>query len=151
MCGKHLYIPGKSNGKGLVCNSVLVMEFIEARNQYFIQISYDRKKMMPVITYSKRGGMTLEALRNFYPETIKEMYVDVEEGIDLKEVSHVANDLELQEQQSTLCFLIKNLYECFKQRDCTFIQISPLVLTKDNKFRAANVIVHVDSDALFRQ
>ena len=106
---------------------------------------------MPVITYSRRGGMTLEALYRLYPETIKQVFIDPIKGIDMNEIGKVAVDLGVQDKQSTLSFLIKNLYECFTQRDCVSIQLSPLVLTKDNKFRAANVIIHIDNDAAYRQ
>lgn len=94
--------------------------------------------------------MTLEALRNLYPETIREKMLDINSSLDMKDIAEVAVDLGLQDKQSTLCFLIKNLYECFKQRDCSIIQLSPLVLTHDNKFRAANTIIHIDGDALYR-
>ena len=47
--------------------------------------------------------------------------------------------------------MVKNLYECFIQRDCLEIQINPLVLTPDRKFVAANIIVRLDPDAIYRQ
>ena len=43
---------------------------------------------------------------------------------------NVAKDLGMAEQQSTLVFLIKNLYECFIQRDAKKVMINPLVLTR---------------------
>ena len=66
-------------------------------------------------------------------------------------LNQVAVDLGIADKQSALSFLIRNMWECFRQRDCTLIQLSPLALTYNNKFRAANVIIHVDNDALYRQ
>ena len=77
MCGKHFIIPGRHE-LGLSCNNVLVSEFIEAKEIYFMQISYSRSKGKPVITYSDKGGFTYEALRRFYPESIKRIYIDMD-------------------------------------------------------------------------
>ena len=55
------------------------------------------------------------------------------------------------EEASRASFLIKNLYECFLQRDCTEIFINPLVLTPHKKFVAANAIIRIDDDSLYRQ
>ena len=82
MCGKHLVIPGK-NENGLICNSVLVSEYIDYKHAYFIQISYSRKHMMPMITYSEKGGLSYEQLQKQYPETIKNILIDVKKGLDL--------------------------------------------------------------------
>jgi succinyl-CoA synthetase beta subunit len=68
---------------------------------------------MPVITYSKTGGMALDTLEKLYPERIKRLYIDYSEGINILDIMQVASDLEVVEKTSTLIFLIKNLFECF--------------------------------------
>lgn len=47
--------------------------------------------------------------------------------------------------------MIKNLYECFIQRDALEIVLNPLVLTPQHKFIAANTMIRLDSDAMYRQ
>ena len=47
--------------------------------------------------------------------------------------------------------MIKNLYECFLQRDLLQIAINPLVLTPQRKFIAANTLIELDPDSLYRQ
>ena len=61
----------------------------------------------------------------------------------------IAERLNIPEQ-STVSFMVKNLYECFVQRDCTEIQINPLVITPQRKFVAANTFIHLDEEALYR-
>ena len=50
-----------------------------------------------------------------------------------------------------MAFLLKNLYECFIQRDALSITINPLIVTKENRFVASNTKVDIDPDALYRQ
>ena len=73
---------------------------------------------MPVITYSSHGGMHYKKLLEDYPDDIHRIYIDYAKGCNLRDLLCVARKLELNDNQSsTLSFLIKNLYECFVQRD----------------------------------
>ena len=65
------------------------------------------------------------------------MVIDYEKGLNLMELQTISKNLGVA-NSSKLAFLFRNLYECFKQRDCERIEISPLVYTKDGEFRAAN-------------
>ena len=51
----------------------------------------------------------------------------------------------------TLSFLVKNLFECFEQRDCENITINPLIYTKQKKFLAANPRITIDPRSHYRQ
>ena len=50
-----------------------------------------------------------------------------------------------------MLYIVKNLWECFVQRDAKTIEVNPLVLTKQGEFKAANSKVFIDDDALYRQ
>lgn len=70
-------------------------------------------KQKPVITYSSRGGMNLMNIAKRYPDSVHRIFIDIEKGLDLNMLLKVAGDLGIQEKQSSLVFLIKNLWECF--------------------------------------
>ena len=55
MCGKK-YISMHTGPEGYICNCVYIMEQLEPDLEIFLSISIDKKKQMPVITYSKHGG-----------------------------------------------------------------------------------------------
>jgi len=114
MCGKNLVNPKNFNDKiGYLCQSVLIMEKLAIEKEFYLAINYDTKDSCPVITYSNRGGATLARIMTTYPESIFQIKVDVNKGLDLATLLNVAKDLGIAEQQSSLVFLIKNLYECF--------------------------------------
>jgi succinyl-CoA synthetase beta subunit len=52
---------------------------------------------------------------------------------------------------SKLFFTLKNMYECFKQKDCLFVSANPLLITHDDQFVAANSKIIIDPNALYRQ
>ena len=74
------------------------------------------------------GGLSWAKLRQHYPERIHEIQVDYQHGIDFVALSDFAQKMGIQEP-SKVSFIIKNLYECFLQRDCSMIVVNPLVLT----------------------
>lgn len=136
MCGKYLTTdfstPSfKPNPDGYLCQSVLVMENLEIEREFCLLISYDYESMSPVIVYSTKGGLSYDRIKKEYPETLKRIPVDVEKKLDIETLHKVARDLGIPGQISNLVFLIKNLLECFLQRDAHLVAVNPLVLTKD--------------------
>lgn len=48
-------------------------------------------------------------------------------------------------------FFLKKMYDMFMQRDCEFVEIDPLVVTFEGSLVAANSVIEIDDNALFRQ
>jgi succinyl-CoA synthetase beta subunit len=46
--------------------------------------------------------------------------------------------------------MMKNIYDCFIEKDCDMIEINPLVLTKQGKVLAADSKITIDDNAAFR-
>lgn len=93
----------------------------------------------------------MERIRDLWPESIHQIEIDVRKGIDLRDLMHVAKNLNLSpNKQSYLVFLLKNLYECFIQRDCEKITINPLTLTKSEEFQVASAKVTIEKNSYYR-
>lgn len=137
--------------KGWLCNSVLIYEMLDVKKEFYISIDYDRQLQKPVITYSKQGGMSLKEIEKRYADTLYRIPIDVQEGLSYSKLLEVADNLGVHEKQSSLVFLLKNLWECFVQRDALTVQINPLIFSKDDKFYAAHCFVRTDPDASYRQ
>jgi len=136
---------------GYFCGSVLVYEQLDISREFLLKIDYDYAAQKPKITYSTRGGMPLSLVAKRYPDTIHEIFIDVNEGLNMQSLLKVAGDLGVVNKQSFLIFLIKNMYEAFIQRDALRIEINPLIFARDQKFYAANCQIKIDPDAIFRQ
>ena len=107
------------------------MEELDIEREMFLSISYDRTQQVPMFTYCPIGGMPFEDIEKLHGSKIKKIFLDIERGVDLPLLSHVANELDISETRSQIVFLMKHLYDCFIQRDALLIEINPLVLTKD--------------------
>ena len=121
--------------------------------EIFLRISLDAKTQQPVVTYSKRGGMDLERITNLYPTDIHKIHIDFIQGIQYMDLLKVSYNLGFTNRsyKSKLASLINNCYKCYVQRDCQEVLINPLVLTKENNFRAPNPRLCIDDNAYYRQ
>ena len=53
-------------------------------------------------------------------------------------------------QLRSVSSIMSNLYDMFVDRDCSLVEINPLVVTKDGRLLAADAKLDFDDDALFR-
>lgn len=78
-----------------------MQENLQFTHAFYISITLDREKAMPVITYSKYGGMhILNMLRDVPHDEIKRIHVDVLNNIYIPEILNIAADLGIDEQKS---------------------------------------------------
>ena len=85
MCGKNLIVPG-GNPTGYLTSCVLIMEKLEHKEELYLGIKLCQKNQCPVITYSKHGGMTLEHIQKYHPESLFEIKVDILKGLDFQDL-----------------------------------------------------------------
>lgn len=85
---------------------------------------------MPVFIYSPEGGMSIEDVAHSNPEKIFKIHVSTKDGPDVDDFITAAINLGIPHLKSQLVFLMKNMYDCFMEKDCDMIEINPLVVTK---------------------
>ena len=86
-----------------------------------------------------------------FPKDVHRIYIDYTNGCNMTDLLEISKNLGIKRRASTLAFLVKNLYECFLQRDCANITINPLIFTKDRHFSAANPRITIDARSHYRQ
>jgi succinyl-CoA synthetase beta subunit len=106
---------------------------------------------MPVFIYSKEGGMSIEDVAHATPEKIFKIHVNTATGPEVDDLIKAAHNLGIPHLKSQLVFFMKNLYDCFMEKDCDLIEVNPLVVTKQNQVMAADSKVTIDDNAAFRQ
>jgi succinyl-CoA synthetase beta subunit len=131
MCGKTL-ITKQSGDAGFPCNCVYIVEKIAIAKEFYLSLTLDRKAGMPVFIYSPAGGMSIEDVAHKNPEQIFRIHVNPATGPDVDDLIKAATNLGIPHLKSQLVFLMKNLYDCFIEKDCDMIEINPLVVTKSD-------------------
>ncbi|MDD3012750.1 MAG: ADP-forming succinate--CoA ligase subunit beta [Candidatus Gastranaerophilales bacterium] len=115
--------------------------------EYYLSLVLDRSEECITIIASTEGGMDIEEIAQKTPELIFKVNVDVKTGLEQEKIAKLAENLGLNNDFTTL---LANLYRLFIEKDCSLVEINPLVKTKDNKIIALDAKINFDDNALYR-
>jgi len=106
---------------------------------------------MPVMIGSEAGGMDIEEVANTNPEKIIKAYIDPVTGFQ----THLGNKLAYgmninQAQVRTAISIMANVYRLFIDKDCSLVEINPLVITTEEQLLALDAKINFDDNAIFR-
>lgn len=129
--------------------------FCEASNidkEYYLSILVDRETSKIVIVASTEGGMDIEKVAEETPDKIMKVWVDPALGLQSYAVRELAfffgfGEKELQKQFRTV---LTGLYNLFWKKDCSMVEVNPLIISKEGKILALDAKVSFDDNALFR-
>lgn len=137
--------------EGKKVKSVLIEEGSSIDRELYLSIILDRAAAKPVIMASASGGMDIEEVAANEPEKIIKEWIDPLLGIQAYQARKVAYALGIPEPCiKEAVKLITNLYRLFWAKDCTMVEINPLVITTDNRVIALDGKINFDSNALYR-
>ena len=150
MIGKKL-VTNQTAGNGLPVNKVLIEKVTEIETELYLAVTMDHESGSPVVIISTEGGMEIETIAEENPEKILKIF-----GEPLLEVlpykirklfKELNIDPSLYKQFSSI---ILKVYKIFVEKDCSLIEINPLVISNE-KFIALDAKISIEEDALFTQ
>ena len=150
LLGSHL-VTHQTGPEGSVVRRILVEERTSIGRELYVGIVLDRKAAQPVIMASGSGGVEIEKIAARSPKKIIKVAVDSAIGLQPFHTRQVVFELRLQQSlQKAGAELLCALYRVFQEKDCSLIEINPLVVTADHRLLALDAKVNFDDNALFR-
>jgi succinyl-CoA synthetase beta subunit len=120
--------------------------------EFYLSLLVDRETSRISFIASTEGGMDIEEVAAETPEKILTMSVDPATGIMPFHGRKVAFALGLEGQAMKQCVkLVDTLYRMFVAKDCSLLEINPLILTEDGNLVCLDAKMNFDSNALYRQ
>jgi len=105
-----------------------------------------------VMVGSKEGGVDIEKVAEENPQSIVKFGVDLEKGPTAEQTQALSHALGFHGDQVTQAQKqIANLYKLFKEKDCTMLEINPMVETSDGQVMCMDAKINFDDNAEFRQ
>ncbi len=132
--------------KGLPVEKILVEEALEISHEYYLSITIDRAKKMPLILFSSEGGVEIETLARERPEALRRVYVDPS-FVTLPDFI-VRNVVGTNPKE--IGKIVRDLFAVFRSKDAALAEINPLVMTPKGILAADGKII-LDDNALIRQ
>ena len=138
--------------EGKLVKKILVEEGLNIARELYLSILPDRATASIVIMASQAGGMDIEEVAAQSPEKIVRVAVNPLTGIQSYHCREVAFGLDLNPEVAKQFYsMLANLYRLFISRDCSLVEINPLVVTEENSIVALDAKIDIDSNGLYRQ
>jgi succinyl-CoA synthetase beta subunit len=104
-----------------------------------------------IIMASTEGGMEIEEVAHHSPEKIVKVGIDPVTGYQPFHGRKLAKALGLTtEQTKEAVGFFGGVYRCFMEKDCSQVEINPLIVTKQGNLAALDAKMNFDDNALFR-
>jgi succinyl-CoA synthetase beta subunit len=137
--------------KGYHVDRVLVEDAVDFVNELYVGVTMDRGKGRPVAMVSTRGGVDIEAVAAEDPDAIAREHVDPAFGMHPFQARKAVYDAGVdQAVAGDVASVLSTLYELWTDKDGSDAEINPLMVTADDEVLAADAVMNVDDDALFR-
>lgn len=151
MLGNTL-VTHQTGPQGRAVQTVYFTEASDIQKEYYLAIVADRATSSPVVIASTEGGVDIETVAEETPEKIIKVVVDPTLGLKPFQARKIAYGLGFRDDQvKQMTKLLANLYRLFWEKDCSLIEINPLVTTPDGRILALDAKANFDDNALFRQ
>jgi len=137
--------------EGIKVRKVLVEEASAIDRELYLSITLDRARGTHVALASQAGGMDIEEVAATHPERIFREWTHPAIGLPDFQARRLAFGLGLAgDAFKQAVALIKALFALYLAKDCSLVEINPLVVTTDGRVFALDAKLNFDDNALFR-
>jgi succinyl-CoA synthetase beta subunit len=138
--------------KGYTVEKVLVEAGVDFENELYVGITMDRGEGEPVAMVSTEGGVDIESVAEETPEKIAREHIDPAFGLHPYQARKVVYGAGIpRDVAGDVASILATLYDLYESRDASEIEINPVMVTTDREVVAADGVMNIDEDALFRQ
>lgn len=148
MLGKQL-VTHQTDRHGLPVHSVWVEEASAISQEFYLSLLVDRDSEQLVFIASAAGGMDIEAVAAETPDQIVRVNVHPASGLQPYHGRLIASALGIAKtQQGQLQQILAGMYELFWAKDCSQIEINPLIETAAGALVALDAKINFDDNAV---
>ena len=151
MLGKKI-ITHQTDSNGICVKEVLVEEAVSISSELYLAFIIDTRQSSPVLVVSTEGGVEIEEVASKFPEKIIKEKVDTCFGIHGFQLRRIASILGIPVTLfKSFSDLVTGLFSIFIEKDCSLLEINPLVLTNSDNLCVLDVKIDIDDNSLYRQ
>jgi succinyl-CoA synthetase beta subunit len=137
--------------QGKLVRSVYVEAGSEIARELYLALTLDRATESFAVIASTAGGMDIEHVAETTPEKIHTEFIDPVVGLQPYQCRKIARALALDAPQTKkLEDFLSALYRLYVEKDCSLVEINPLVVTKQGDLFALDGKLNFDDNALYR-
>ena len=147
----HRLVTKQTGPTGKMVNNLYIEAGCAIAHEYYLALLVDREADSVLIMASTEGGVDIEEVAENTPEAIHKEWVNPREGLQEDQKNSLADSLGLTgSAHDSFVEMIGQLERMFVERDCSMIEINPLVRTEGGIMVALDSKVSFDDNASFR-
>ncbi len=137
--------------EGVPIHALLIQDGVDIVKEYYLSCLVDRSKKRIILIGSSEGGMDIEEVAAKTPEKILTLTVDPVAGVQPYQARDLGFKMGMEKKQvDQLVKVLNGVYNLFVQKDCSMVEINPLIVTADGQVMALDAKVSLDDNALYR-
>ena len=147
-------ITPQTGPSGQKVRQLLIEEGLDIDKEFYLGIVIDRRLECPAMIFSQAGGMEIEEVSAKHPELVLIEAIDIIHGFMPYQARNFFYAIEPMPDKAIsreFSAIMTRLYKLFISKDCSLVEINPLVITKSGKVVALDAKINFDDNALFRQ
>ena len=138
--------------KGYTVEEVLVESGVDFVDELYVGVTMDRGEGEPVLMVSTEGGVNIEEVAEENPDAIAREHVDPAFGLHPYQARKVVYEAGVDGDVALdVASILTTLYDLYEESDASEIEVNPVMITGDRDVIAADAVMNIDEDALFRQ
>lgn len=137
--------------KGYSVDQVLVEEAVDFTDELYLGVTMDRGVGRPVAMVSTKGGVNIEEVAAENPDAIAREHIDPAFGLRPYQARRAIHDAGVDAAIARdVAGILQQLAEIYHRVDGSDAEINPLMVTASGNVIAADAVLNLDEDALFR-
>ena len=150
MMGMNL-VTKQTGPEGRLVGTVFICNPADIARELYLSLLVDRTTSRITLLASTEGGMEIEEVAAHMPEKIVKVPIDPAVGISGFQARQVCFALGLSgDTFKKGVVFVQNLYRLFVEKDCSLVEINPLVITEEGEVLALDAKMSFDDNALAR-
>ena len=150
LLGKQL-VTHQTGPEGKEVKRLYIEEGCDIQKEYYVGFVIDRDTDRITLMASEEGGTEIEEVAAKTPEKIFKETIDPVIGLSPFQARRIAFNINIpKESVNKAAKFLLSLYNVFVEKDCSIVEINPLVTTGDGDVLALDAKLNFDDNALFR-
>ncbi|SER54336.1 ADP-forming succinate--CoA ligase subunit beta [Psychrobacillus sp. OK032] len=150
LLGKVL-VTHQTGPEGKEIKRLLIEEGSDIKKEYYVGLVLDRATSRVTLMGSEEGGMDIEEVAANTPEKLFYEEIDPVVGLTGFQARRMAFNMNIPTKlvNKAAKFML-GLYQVYKEKDASIVEINPLVVTADDNVLALDAKFNFDANALYR-
>lgn len=150
LLGKTL-VTHQTGQEGKEIKRLYIEEGCDIQKEYYVGFVIDRATDRVTLMASEEGGTEIEEVAAKTPEKIFKETIDPVVGLAPYQARRIAFNINIpKESINKAAKFLVSLYNVFIEKDCSIVEINPLVTTSEGEVLALDAKVNFDDNALFK-